>query len=216
MEQTGEDPEYTLQDYLNGKELPVEVKPIPMVTWTCGVLRGRGGTFRAFWTRTSLLNEFVVASTIVVTRQNNSKAVRQTAEDMLQSYLADPPPFSLVDDADPVLVPVVEGLLLSTPVTLGAGSICTHNDGTSHHMAVVVDVVGEMAHALFLTTNPRWNYYARLATPAEATLLGQRSERPSYLAPVVRPVREFYRSTGETPVEDYQREFARAFASGWV
>ena len=214
------DDDFTLKDYISGKAIPKSKPVATMIVWTCGVLRRKRGGFQTFCTRTDVSpNEFIFASTTVLAFNNDSTLPRQKAEEILKYLDEFPPPFSLVDEKE---VPLVSDIITPPVVPLSmikAGSICTHNDGQRHHMTAIVDVVGNMAYALFLTSLKNWNYYARKATSIESAVLGQRGPRESFLAPVVRPITEFYRHVGILPedqTEVFKREFAKAFASGRV
>jgi len=214
------DDDFTLKDYISGKAIPKSKPVATMIVWTCGVLRGKKGFFRTFCTRTDVsAHEFIFASATILALDDDSTLPRQKAEEMLKYIEEFPPPFSPVDEKE---VPLVSDIITPPVVPLSmikAGSICTHNDGQRHHMAAIVDVVGNMAYALFLTSLKNWNYYARKATSIESAVLGQRGPRESFLAPVVRPITEFYRHVGILPedqTEVFKREFAKAFASGRV
>jgi len=213
------DDDFTLKDYISGKAIPKSKPVATMIVWTCGVLRGKKGFFRTFCTRTDVsTHEFIFASTTVLAFDNDSTLPRQKAEEILKYLDEFPPPFSLVDEKEVPLVSDITPPVIPLSM-IKVGSICTHNDGVGHHMAAIVDVVGNMAYALFLTSLKNWNYYARKATPIEATVMGQRGSRESFLAPVVRPITEFYRHVGILPedqTEVFKREFAKAFASGRV
>jgi len=212
---------FSLQDYISGKALP-EIQRLPLVAtiqWTYGVRRGaKRKRLTAFWTRSVLdPHETTLISETILAPENDSTVPRQKAEELLARYLATPETFeaprAIAPQASRAVAPQAPKSMFR------AGSICTHNDGEGHHMALIVSVVGDMAHALFLTSSSRWNRYARLAQDSEATTLGQRGQKRSFLAPVVRPLSEFYRCTAvlEYPnMEAYRAEFAKAFASGCV
>jgi hypothetical protein len=101
-----------------------------------------------------------------------------------------------------------------TPVPITAGTILVHNDPQGTHHAVILDIQGEDAHALFLTSKARWrDTKPRLATDSECHLFGLVPKETTYIAPVVRPLREFYAVKGQLPPEclhELQEEFAHS------
>jgi len=73
-----------------------------------------------------------------------------------------------------------------------SGSIVEHIDGGTTHQAIILDVDGMSALALFLTSNPLWNPYCRKITKEEAALIGfYGSVSITYIAPVIREVENF-------------------------
>ncbi len=98
--------------------------------------------------------------------------------------------------------------------SLTAGSLAWYNDGDPH-VAIVLESGPIETLAVFCTSRPDWNAYARLATPEEVALIGLPKKHGivTHLAPVLRPTGHFdamprpafpaYR------VEELRREFSR-------
>jgi hypothetical protein len=99
------------------------------------------------------------------------------------------------------------------------GTLCTHEDSVSKHRAIVLNVLGTMAHALFVTSKTHWNLACRLMTPAEHELFCMDRTQWSYVAPVVRDIRSFRSPLAviEHPnLDAYRLEFADAFAPHFI
>jgi hypothetical protein len=77
-----------------------------------------------------------------------------------------------------------------------AGIFCWHADNQGQHAALIIRVTNGMAEALLVTSNPRWNPKSRLASKRELDIfLGHTNHRPgSSLAPVVRPLEQFFKA----------------------
>ena len=98
------------------------------------------------------------------------------------------------------------------------GTFALHNDGRRSHAALILGVCSadpEAFLALFLTSNPHWNPDCRKATEEEIRMLHMKPlDKPSYLAPVIRPKREFpsYRlGLDAKGLRKYHEEFAHSF-----
>ena len=79
-----------------------------------------------------------------------------------------------------------EGPRLAVP-----GVVARHFDKVSVHWSILLEVRGDRVLALMFTTTADWNRAARLAHPEEISMAGFRGRRQSYLAPVIRPLKDF-------------------------
>lgn len=90
------------------------------------------------------------------------------------------------------------------------GSVVHHIDD-GNHVSIVIDINGDFANLLFVTSNPRWNNQARKISVEESALLGFKSNNVnSYLAPVIRSILDCS-SRGiifpDYRVNDFRKEF---------
>lgn len=74
---------------------------------------------------------------------------------------------------------------------LQTGAVCTHADGTGHHVAVITRLVGDQAEAVMLSSKPFAARHRR-ATSDELALTGIPTRGASWWCWVTRSVRDFF------------------------
>ena len=92
---------------------------------------------------------------------------------------------------------------------LGSGSVVTHEDNKGHHFAIVLNIDGNDADLLFLSSKEFGRKY-RAATKEELALAGFAYSRKTYLCLVNRPITELYPRNLDFPkhrVQDLIKEF---------
>jgi hypothetical protein len=97
----------------------------------------------------------------------------------------------------------------SERMDLTPGQVATYDDGSSH-MAVILNIEGDMCEALFFTSSPGWADACRRATKEELAMAGFIHSRRTYLAYVTRPSYYFTPTECTYPehwVESLRREF---------
>lgn len=106
---------------------------------------------------------------------------------------------------------------LEPPIVVG--SITYHIDARGSHLALVLDVRDFDCKALFLTSNPLWNKFARLLTKDEISLAGLiTKKKQTYFAPVIRAIGQFtaYESVSNFSADRVSRllrEFEKGFSN---
>lgn len=167
--------------------------------YTYGVRRSKKtGELQAFWgkgeyggTKALALHQMLADST---------DAARIKAEELLAAWKDPQDP-----DSDNQSLP------------LRPGVFCVHSDSDGHHNCLIIGHTNDpepLFHVLMLTTNPRWNRHCRPATEVEIAQLIPQSRLQSWLAPVSRPVSEFFlasRMTDPSTLVRYWEEFGQVF-----
>jgi len=93
---------------------------------------------------------------------------------------------------------------------LKSGSIADHSDNIRIHRSIILDIRDQLVLALFISSNPIWNSYSRMASDDELSIIGYHAKQTSYLVPVVRSIKDFSPSDLSFPdyrLEDLKREF---------
>lgn len=192
-----EETSFTLQDWMKGGSPPVTVTE---TMYTYGVRRAKKtGGLQCFWGK----GEYSGNNALVTQKAwvKSSEEARKKAEELLAAWKVQP---KSNEQGPPALA-------------LQPGVFCVHSDGDGHHNCLIIgrtEVPEPLFHVLMLTTNPRWNSFCRRATEVEIAQLIPRSRLQSWLAPVTRPVSEFFlasRMTDPRTLKEYWHEFEPAF-----
>lgn len=188
---------FSAQDWMKGKELPQQQKPLSRL-YTYGVRRvKKTGELQVFlgkgkYDGNNALEQHEMWSESI-------EEVRLRAQELLEAWKTQP------------------SSRVPAALVIQPGVFCVHADGDGHHNCLVIGRSEDpepVFHALMLTTNPRWNLWSREATEVEVAQLVPRSRLMSWLAPVTRPVSEFFLATRRTDPSTllrYQTEFQPAF-----
>lgn len=91
--------------------------------------------------------------------------------------------------------------------SLKSGSVADHSDNIRIHRSIILDIHDQSVLALFVSSNPHWNSYSRLASSDELSIIGYHAKQISYLIPVVRSIEDF--STSDLTIPDYRLEELR-------
>jgi hypothetical protein len=175
---------FSVEDWMSAKPTPDGLYRAPGTAFVYGLRQTKSG-IGAYWAevkndRTPDLGRVLSQHLLITTK--GSAFVSAKAAELLAKHSALP--------------------------VLGVGSICTHNDGQGTHPALILSVSNKNAQALFLTSRPGWNQHARCATAAETSMFMGRGTKRSYLAPVTRPLSEFFCHMGLLQYPDVRKYIA--------
>jgi hypothetical protein len=107
-------------------------------------------------------------------------------------------------------IKLLEEYLKHNKVQFRIGCVGQYSDGGKVHTAICLGQYKEEIQLLFLTSNEKWNKFARLATKEELGLVGLKNTKLTYLAPVCRPVQHIFWTNQRLPnhrVENLIKEF---------
>lgn len=170
------------------------------IMFTYGVRRTKAGELQCFWGKGEYSGNNALAQH---TRWlKHSDEAKKKAEELLSAWRGRPK----------------GGNTNSAALALQPGVFCVHSDGEGHHNCLIIgrsEKPEPVFHVLMLTRNPRWNRFCRPASEVEIAQLVPSSRVHSWLAPVSRPISEFFlatRMTDPKTLRDYWQEFEPAFS----